>query len=262
MTGIAKCHTKYALICDDDVKFESDFVKNLYAPMEKEGASFSAAPLYSFLPQQGFQALVCTIMASATHTIFHKERYVSILRSSGYSYNRHLDRTTTVYYESQSLPWTCFFARTKAFEKLNFEAETWIDSQGYAALDDQTMFYKAWLRGLKTIVVSTAQYEHMDAKTSTRNNKPTVNYASTYNRVVFWHRFIYSMQPNLFLKLYSRVCFGYYMTMLLAFDLLSVVRKKITLDDISIKRKGYFDGWKYLKSQEYRNLPPIREGVL
>lgn len=258
MTGIAKCRSRYALICDDDVCFGPDFVEQLYTALTAENVAFSAGPLYSFLPKAGAQALICTVMASAPQTLFHKERYISVLRSSGYSYNRLLDQSRTVYYESQSLPWTCFFADIKAFEQLDFEAEKWVDSHGYAALDDQTMFYKAWLRGLKTVVVSTALYEHMDARTSTRNNKPATLYTSTYNRVIFWHRFIYSMQKHPVMKLYSRICFEYYIAMLFAFDLLSVIRKKMALSDVAIRRKGCKDGWQYVKSEEYRGLPPVR----
>lgn len=33
MYGIAKCKTRYGLICDDDVVFEEEFVQKLYKPI-------------------------------------------------------------------------------------------------------------------------------------------------------------------------------------------------------------------------------------
>ena len=259
MTGIQKCKTRYALICDDDVEFGPDFVEKLYEPLKEGIASFSAAPLYSFLPPKGFNAALCTMMGSAVPTILHKKnRYVSVLKSTGYSYNRHLDTDYKKYYETQSVAWTCFFADIYDLKKLEFEKEIWLDEHQYSALDDQTMFYKAWLMGMKTVVVSDAYYVHLDGKTSTKNNKPAALYSSTFNRVIFWHRFIYLMQKNRLLKDISIISFQYRMTWMKIWDMFSVLRKKMTKEDYKIARQGYKDGWEYLHSKEYRLLPDFR----
>lgn len=258
LTGITHCKTKYALICDDDVVFEPDFVEKLYRPIEQGYASFSAAPLYSFLPPKGANAVLCTIMGSAVPTLLHRnDRYVSILKSSGYSYNRHLDNSQTKYYETQSVAWTCFFADVNAFKALELEKEIWLDAHGYSALDDQTMFYKAWLMGYKTVVVSNAYYEHLDAKTSTRNNKPAALYSTTFNRVVFWHRFIYSVQNNFVSRKIARIAFFYRMQWMRLWDYIAVIRRKLTIEDYNTLRKGYLDGWEYIQSEEYKMLSII-----
>ena len=59
MEGIGHCKTRYALICDDDISFSSDFVKKLHAPIKYGIGCFSAAPLYSFLPDEGMNTAVC-----------------------------------------------------------------------------------------------------------------------------------------------------------------------------------------------------------
>ena len=259
MAGIEYCKTRYALVCDDDVVFGSDFVELLYEPLKQGIASFSAAPLYSFLPPKGANAVLCTVMGSAMPTIVHRNtRYVSVLKTTGYSYNRHLDNSKTKYYDTQSVAWTCFFADIEAFRALELEKEIWLDAHGYSALDDQTMFYKAWLMGYKTVVVSTAYYEHLDGKTSTRNNKPAVLYATTFNRVVFWHRFIYSVQNKTAPKRLARIAFFYRMQWMRLWDCLAVVRKKITVEDYKVLRNGYLDGWEYLNSEEYKSLSAIK----
>lgn len=258
MTGIAKCKTRYALICDDDVVFEADFVKKLYAPIKEKQCVFSAGPLYSFLPPKGLNALLCTIMASQMPTLFHrKDRYISVLKSSGYSYNRHLDLEHEVYYDTQSVAWTCFFADVQALKKIKLEDETWLDKHGYSALDDQTMFYKAWLKGYKTKVVSNACYEHLDARTSTLNNKPAVLFSKTYNRVVFWHRFIYSQQKNMWNRIIAYISFGYGMSWMRLWDNISVLRKRMNKEEYQIAKQGYIAGWKYVHSEEYKNLPDL-----
>lgn len=255
MKGIEECRTRYALICDDDVCFRSDFVQKLYKPICQGLCAFSAGPLYSFLPA-GKGVFLDLMMGNAAPTFFHKERYVSVMRTSGYSYNRHLEQKKK-YYETQSVAWTCFFADIEALKSIDFESESWLDSHGYSALDDQTMFYKAYLRGLKTMVVVNAVYEHLDARTSTRNNKPAALYSMGYNRVVFWNRFIYAMQPNGILRCWSRLCFAYKNFMTRLYEVVSVMVGKRTKEDYKIIRKGQSDGWRYIRSEEYLNLPPV-----
>lgn len=255
MEGIAKCKTRYALICDDDVTFPPDFVKKLYKPVHENGYSFSAGPLYSFLPPKGVNAILCVAMASAVPSIFHRDRYVSILRSGGYSYNRNLKEPG--YYETQSAAWTCFFADIEAVKKLNFEDEKWLDSHGYSSLDDQTMFYKAWLRNMRTVIVSDAHYEHLDARTSVKNNRHQALYSLAYNRIIFWHRFIYNQQTNYPLRALTVLCFIYRSFWLFLFDIMDLARNGLSRDEFRTKRKGAAEAYKYIKSTEYKKMPGV-----
>ena len=255
MTGIEMCKTKYALVCDDDVSFPSNFVEKLYKPIEKKVSDFSVGPLYSFLPNLGIHSILCMLMTSALPTLFHRKRYISILRTVGFSYNRYLKENK--YYMTQSAPWTCFFASVDSLRKIDMSAENWLDMNGYSALDDQTMFYKAWLRNMKTVVVPDAIYYHLDAKTSIKNNKSAVLYSMSFNRIVFWHRFIYSIEKNFWLKLWSIICICYRQSMVWCFDFIAVIRKKMNRGDWRISRKGTRDAWEYVKSREYIQLPPV-----
>lgn len=258
MTGVAKCKTKYALVCDDDVSFNSDFVQKLYEPVRSGLCAFSAGPLYSFLPRKGANAVLCAVMASAAPTLFHrKDRYVSVLKSSGYSYNRHLKPGR--YYETQSVAWTCFFADIQAFRGIAFEEESWLDVHGYSAMDDQAMFYKAWLRGYKTIVVADAYYIHMDAKTSTQNNKPNVLYSAMFNRVIFWHRFIYSMQESAIQRGIAKAAFTYRLLWIQLWNWINVFRHRMSKEDLNIVKNGYTDAKHFLISGEYSKLAAVRE---
>ena len=257
MTGVVACKTEYALVCDDDVSFPSDFVCKLHDPLTSGLARFSAAPLYSFLPDRGRESFLCVIMASAVPTIFHRRtRYVSVLKSTGYSYNRHLDRSGERYYESQSVPWTCFYAHIPSFRALQMEKEVWLDAHGYSDRDDQTMFYKAWLMGMKTVVVPHAEYVHLDAKTSTVNNRPASIYSMAFNRVVFMHRFLYSQQ-GLLGKIAVKLAFSYYRAWALLRNEISVLRHRMTKENCALGKRGFRDGMAYLSSNEYKSLPPI-----
>ena len=151
-----------------------------------------------------------------------------------------------------------FFCRDRVYEKSEYERG---NLAGYSALDDQTMFYKAWLKGMKTVVVPDAQYNHLDARTSSRNNKPAMIYSLSYNRIVFWHRFIFCMQSNALLKCWAAICFNYRQIMEWGFDFISVARRKLSKNDWKMSRKGSRDGWKYIKSNEYLKIPDLNEMI-
>mgnify|MGYP002708799130 CR=1 FL=1 len=257
LIGIDLCKTPYALICDDDVAFGADFVEKLYHPIKIGKGSLSVGPLYSFLPPKGLNSFVNIIMGGATPTIFHKDRYNSVLKTTGYSYNRHLDTNKVKYYETQSAAWTCFFVDIEELRSIHFEDEIWLDAHGYSAFDDQAMFYKAWLNNKKTIVVSNAFYEHLDAKTSTRNNRPDVTYSQMFNMVVFWHRFLYLTENTVVGKIVDIGAFAYRLMWIKIWDIFSIIRKRQTKEDIMITKKAFKDAKKYIKSEDYKNLPPL-----
>lgn len=259
MYGVERCKTPYALICDDDVCFGSDFVQKLHEPIAKGLCGLSSGPLYSFLPVKGPKALVSAVSGAAAPTMFHRDRYVSVLRTAGYSYNRDLQPEKRKFYESQSLAGTCFYADIAALKEVGFSEETWIDASGYSAYEDQTMFYKAWLRGIKTIVVADAYYAHQDAKTSTRGNKPIVMRCLALNRLIFWHRFIYSMEKSAVGRGWARVCFAYRMLWLRVWTFIDYLRKRMTKEDVHTVLQACADGWVYVRSQEYHRLPQVRK---
>ena len=255
LAGVEYCKTPYALVCDDDVCFGPDFVQKLYEPLAKGLGGISTGPLYSFLPGRPAEVLLDSIRGAAAPTLFHKDRYVSVLKTTGYSYNRHLKQGR--YYESQSVAGTCFFINVAMFRDVHIEDERWIDAHGYAALEDQIMIYKAWLRGCKTIVVPDAYYEHLDAKTSTRNKNPNIPYSRCVNRTVFWRRFIYEQQKGPARKLSARAAWEYRLLWEHLNEFRSLMRGRISKEDLAFQRKAWEDGRKYLQSAEYKDLPPV-----
>lgn len=253
--GIAQCKTKYALISDDDIAFGPDFVQKLVAPLETGKYGISAGPLPEFFPKPGLPALIDTLMSSAVPTVFHRERYNTVLKTTGFSYNRHLEPGRL--YETQSAPWTCFFADVEKLRSIRFEDELWLDRNGYSAHDDTAMFYKAWLRGVTPVIVTNAPYQHLDARTSTIGN-PKAPFAGGFNTVVFWHRFVYSQCGTLPEKLWAKLCIRYHIFARGMFVLLNRLRGRGATGDPTF-RDGTRAGWKWLKSAEYAALPPVRE---
>ena len=256
LKGFTESSSEYLLVCDDDVCFGPDFVRKLYAPLKEGLGKISAAPLYSFLPQKGIRAMIDCLSGAASPTIFHRDRYVSVLNTSGYSYNRHLKKDKQ-YYEAQSLPGTCFFCERKAILEVDLGDELWVDEQRYSSMEDQVLIYKAWLRGKKSIVVTGAYYEHLDGKTSTQGDKSPVLYAHRYNRTVFWKRFLYDQKKTKIGKIWCVITYQYRLFCGSILDLLAVLRKKYSRENYAAIRKGLKDGKAFIKSNDYKALSKV-----
>lgn len=254
--GINKCKSRYALITDDDIAFESDFILKLSAPVVSGKYGFSAGPLINFFPKPGLQTLCSMLIGTGMPTLFHRDYYNTVLKTTGYSFNRHIKIGSNQLYETQSAPWTCFFADMDAMRKIHFEDELWLDKCGYSAHDDTAMFYKAWLYGCKAVIVADAPYEHLDGKTSTRGNHEKVEYASGFNTVIFWHRFLYARERNLG-KIWCRICLSYRIFMQKQFNQLNCVRGKMTQKEQQAFSNGVAAGVAWIQSDEYRHIPPV-----
>ena len=255
--GISQCNTEFAFVTDDDISFDSDFIAKVSAPVVSGDYAISIGPLIEFLPQKGKESFVYAITAHALPTVFHKNRYNTVLKSTGYSYKRRLEYGKGRLYETQSAPGACFFINVMMFNSIHFEDELWLDIHGYAAYDDEAMYYKAWINGLKTVLVADAHFNHLDGKTSQeKKNNDIVNYCYTFNKWVFWRRFIYERSTPLG-KIMCRICFGYHLfaTSFIGI-LLSAIKRSGKRTKVAAK-KGKKDAEQWIKSDQYRNLPPV-----
>ena len=252
VVGINACKTDYALILDDDISYDTDFVEKVSAPVVSGAYGLSSGPLIEFFPKPGIQAFVAWFFGSACPTVFHKDRYNTLLKTTGYSYNRKLKYNTGKLYETQSAPWTCFFADIKKLRSIHFEDELWLDMHGYSSHDDTAMFYKAWLCGVKTVIVADAHYQHLDAGTSRSGIKTKRYLSGGFNSYVLWKRLICYQANPLREKLYyipfryhELVCKLYY-------------RIKLGKEASSAFQSGYTMARDWVKSDEYLNLPPVK----
>ena len=250
--------SEYILFCDDDVEFGCDFVSMLFEPLLYENYSCSAGPLLEFFPPKTIKYAIASALGGACIMLHNtKKTYVRILKTGGWSYNHNIALDKHIYYDTDSLPWTCFFIKSDVLKQIHFEDEIWSEKTGYAAFEDRAMFYKLKLNGFKTCVVSDAQYIHNDAKTSMKTLKLEPIYARAYNHYVFWHRYIYSFSKNTIDAIRCKLCINYYIIMQRIYHGLLVALKR---EDKCVYRtvvKGFRDAKQFCNSEEYRNLNPV-----
>lgn len=254
LEGLYNTKCEYILFCDDDISFEDDYIKKLYRPIKEGLADATVGPLLEFFPKKGVRSIVSALLGGAMPTIFNKSNYTTILRCSGWSYNRINLEKCKEYYQVQSAAWTNFFIKREVMLKLDFESEIWLQMFGYAALDDQTMFYKLYKMGYRTLLVSDATYVHEDAKTSTKELKLEPVYANGFNHYIFWHRFIYSLHTNKIDRILDKIAFNYWYIMNLSYNR---IRNYKNIDIYKHFKQGVKDAKEYVKTDSYNKLPNI-----
>lgn len=247
----------YTLFCDDDVEFDSDFVTKLLEPLETGEYSCSAGPLLSFFPPVGLKYFLASALGGACVMLYGRtDTYVRILKTGGWSYNRDIDMVSHKIYKTESLPGTCFMAKTEAISAIQLENEMWAERTGYAAFEDRVMIYKLLLNGYSTCVVSDALYNHNDAKTSVQEMRTIPLYARAFNHYVFWHRFIYSIASPIG-KIWSKICIEYYIILQLIHSRLKRITGRVNDESINVISQGFRDARKFILTDEYKKLPSV-----
>lgn len=254
--GINQCNTEYAFVTDDDISFEADFIDIVSAPVVSGDYAISIGPLIEFLSKKGKESFVYIITGRALPTLFHKNRYNTVLKTTGYSYNRHLQYGKGRLYETQSAPGACFFINVPKLRSIHFEDELWLDMHGYAAYDDEAMYYKAWINGLKTVLVADAHFNHLDGRTSSNNNADVRDYCYSFNKLVFWRRFIYD-RSNPLKKIWCKICLGYHLFAISLIRVLLSWKKHNGNNSVYSAKQGKKDAKEWIKSKEYKDLPPV-----
>ena len=129
-----------------------------------------------------------------------------------------------------------------------------MDAMPYAIGDDQVMFYKMWLCGLKLLTLFGSGITHLDAGSTMRdeNKERRFIYADFRFKTIFWHRFIYLPDKKWLSRQYSKVCIGYSFAVSLLISLL-----KLRFDILKLKWDAIKDGRRFLESDDYKCLPKV-----
>lgn len=179
-----------------------------------------------------------------------------ISKTGGFVSNNQIDKGKQYY--SQSGHGTCCFASQKALQKICLEEELWLERTGYALPDDQIMFYKLYCKGFIISVNTEVNFVHLDAKTGnfTFGKKRKLAYASAHNGLIFWHRFIYNRSKTIYEKILCVLAFSRRFFFTLSFAFIKGL-VKMNMSQFTAYCKGYKDGILFLKTKDYKILPPI-----
>ncbi|WP_300506861.1 hypothetical protein [uncultured Duncaniella sp.] len=244
------CDSTYLLVCDDDVCFDDNYVASMMEMAERHRADalISIKDKTRSLPSK----IVSAILGGRTES--KKSKYkISINKTGSFCVNNYLKEEAV---ETQSAPFQCFLCRKDMIQDLHLKDEMWLDESPYALPDDQVFFFKAHCLGKRIFSTKKLSFTHLDGGSSSPGRRINSAVSSGRNYLIFWHRFLYSRAKGynklkLSLANKHRIIAG------------SIFYFAIGLRDRNLSlfkayRKGVNDGYKFINSTAYTNLPHIK----
>lgn len=242
--------TEWMLFLDDDVYLPPKAVETLYVQLQEKEADVVSPDVFPNAKRPFAAELLMTLSGRMRARRGDKKWGYKVMRTAGYSYNANPIQPT---YCSQTNAGPCFFCRKNAFLNIHFEEELWMDEQKYALGEDQVMFYKMHLKGLKILTSYNSGILHLDAGASRIQEKEkNIIYSDFRFKTIFWHRFVYSPETYIFLKLWDIICIIYALGFTISISLI-----KGQWDIYKLKIKAISDGIRFIRSEEYKRISKV-----
>ena len=198
--------SEWILFLDDDVFLPPNAVETLFRELEENGGDVISPATFANHKASLKQKVIKTLTGREVPRLFEDGWSYKVLRTAGFSYNNNPRRAV---YKTQTGSGPCFLCRKKDFLDTHFEDELWLDEAPYAYPEDQVMFYKMYLNGLKLLTSFDCGIVHLDAGSTMAGSEERMSkhiYSEYRNKTIFWRKFIY---PNRRVKLFSLLAFGY-----------------------------------------------------
>lgn len=244
----------YILFLDDDVYLPENAVETLFKELTANDGDVIAPIVFDNKGASTKEKIIRSLTGREVCRPWDCRWANKVLMTAGFSYNNSPSKAV---YESQTNAGPCFFCKKKTFLDLHFEDELWLEKTPYAFPDDQVMFYKMHLLGNKVLSTYDTGIVHMDASTTVSNSEEKtlkIIYSEYRNKLIFWHRFIYTPSGPLKRVLATLAISYAYGLQLIKYSLLKIKGNKAFADNFV---SGLRDGIEFLNSEEYKSLPRI-----
>lgn len=188
--------TKWILFLDDDVYLPPTGVEKLFEAVNKYGADVVSPNTFDHKKMGNTTKLLNILLHKIIPSRNDNWAY-KLLKSGGFSYNPNITKS---FYWSETNAGPCFLARKSDFLNIHFEDDLWLDEAPYSLPDDQVMFYKMYLHGLRVGTVFNSGIQHLDAGTSiqtTPDREYKMLYSEYRNQIIFWHKYIKPLQNGI-----------------------------------------------------------------
>lgn len=244
-------NTEYILFLDDDLLFPEDTVERMFELLFMNEADVISPDIFSNASRSLFSEIIMTI--SGRMRARRNDHYwgYKVMRTAGYSYN---SLPVKDIYWSQTNAGACFLCSKQNFVKIHFEDEVWMDDIDYALGDDQVMFYKMYLSGLKILTWYKHKFVHLDGGGNLKpEKKKKLIYSDFRFKTIFWHRFIYLPDSLWISRLWSIFCFVYVVVVTLA---ISIVKCEFSI--FKLKLNAIHNAIIFVKSYDYKKIPFVK----
>lgn len=245
--------TEWILLLDDDLYLPPQFAEKMFKAIEELNSDVIAPDVFDNASRGMKAEILMTLSGRMRARRGDKKWAYKVLRTSGYSYNKNPKNSA---YLSQTNAGACCLCRKEDFLKIRLEDELWLDKSGYPIGEDQIMFYKMYLSGLKQLTLFGTGIEHLDAGGNLGNKEKELRLieGDYFFRKVFWHRFLQNPERNMVKRFWNRVCISYFYGF--GFMISSMKGAK---DTFEAKRRGLKRANAFLKSEQYKLLPKVEK---
>ena len=200
--------SEFILFLDDDVYLPPTSVETLFHELQQYKGDVISPYVFYNHKKSIKEKIRLAVFGREVCRLFGNRWGFKVLSTAGFSY---INNPKKAVYESQTNAGPCFLCRKEDFLNIKYEDELWLDETPYAFPDDQVMFYKMYLNGLKILTSYDSGIVHLDAGSSTGGVDRTckVIYSEYRNKLIFWYRFLYSNEKNYLLRLWKIACITY-----------------------------------------------------
>lgn len=242
--------TEYMLLLDDDLYLPEDTVEQMFRLLKDYNANVISPDIFPNAKRPLLGKVMMALSGRMLARYNDKEWGYKVMRNSGYSYNANPKKDV---YWSQTNAGAACLCKKQDFLSIHFENELWLDKPPYALGEDQVMYYKIFLNGLKILTWYKHGMIHMDAggNRNPERMKRTI-YSDFYFKTIFWHRFIFLPEKSCLLKIWNCICIGYTFLFTL---LISLIKCEFSI--LKLKWAAITDGIRFIRSDEYEKLPRI-----
>lgn len=247
--------TEWVLFLDDDLYMPPTAVETLFEAVKAHAADVVSPDVFRNGDRPLMSELLMTLSGRMRARRGDNEWGYKVMATGGYSYNKTPGNGALM---SQTNAGSCFLCRKQDYLSIKFEEELWLDAMPYPIGEDQTMFYKMYLSGLKVMTHYCSGIEHLDAGNNLGNKdrEKRLIEADYFFRRVFFQRFLYEPEGSALKRLWKKACINYFYGFGFAVSLL-----KGESEILQIKRRGHRRAVNFINSPEYKALPPIKKNI-
>lgn len=243
--------TDYILFCDDDLWLADNFVQTLYTGLCENDGDCIAPDVFK-VQDLSFIGKLKKAISGYAFPRRNDGWAFKVMRNASYTYNVHPSKDVL---PTESAAFACMLIKQSVYQTIHYEDERWMEDFGYPLGDDLLFFYKLHLMGHKVLVHYGASIKHLDAgaghsiySIERMIKEVALSYVVSY-RIKYnlhnnsqWERYFCS------LSYYTRFFEQWTFTFLK--ELMSN-HKVIFL----VYPKGLMCGYKYVRSERYRQIP-------
>lgn len=247
--------TEWILFLDDDVYLPPTGVESLFKALEDNGADVVSPDVFDNASRGLKSELMMTLSGRMRARRGDSRWAYKIMPTCGYSYNKSPEARA---YLSQSNAGPCFLCRKSDFQKIHLEEELWLDRSGYPIGEDQVLFYKMYLLGLRQLTLFGSGIRHLDAGFNLGNKEKELKTleADSFFRSVFWRRFIQEPETSALKRMLNSLAINYFFGF-------SYVVSALKGDKAALKAKraGRKAAREFLNSDRFSSLPKITKKI-